>query len=46
MVLVEAIVDVTSKLLRVTTKVEDSSLMQLFDQYLRTSLEEEWIESK
>ncbi|CAH3174324.1 unnamed protein product [Porites lobata] len=45
-VLVEAIVDVTSKLLRVTTKVEDSSLTQLFDQYLRTSLEKEWIESK
>lgn len=46
MVLVEAVVDVTSKLLRVTTKVEDSSLTQLFDQYLRTSLEKEWIESK
>lgn len=44
-ILVEAIVDITTKLLRVAIKVEDSSLVQQFDQHLRTCLEGEWIES-
>lgn len=41
--LVEAVIDVATKLLRIVTKVEDSSLVQQFDTYLRACLEEEWI---
>jgi len=43
--LVEAVIDVATKLLRIVTKVEDSSLVQQFDTYLRACLEEEWIEA-
>ncbi|XP_078345034.1 AP-4 complex subunit beta-1-like isoform X2 [Oculina patagonica] len=43
--LVEAVIDVTSKQLRIVTKVEDLSLVQQFDTYLRACLEE-WIETK
>ncbi|KAJ7388934.1 AP-4 complex subunit beta-1 [Desmophyllum pertusum] len=41
--LVEAVIDVTTELLRIVTKVEDLSLVQQFDTYLRTCLEGEWI---
>ena len=44
--LVEAVVDVKTKMLKIVTKVEDLSLVQEFDQHLRTSLEEDWIETK
>ena len=44
--LVEAVVDVTTKMLKIVTKVEDSSLVQEFDEHLRTSLEGDWIETK
>jgi len=43
--LVEAVIEVASKLLRIVTKVEDSSLVQQFDTYLRVCLEEKWIEA-
>lgn len=44
--LVEAVVDVTTKMLKIVTKVEDSSLVQEFDEHLRTSLEGDWLETK
>ena len=43
--LVETVIDVTTKLLRIVTKVEDSSKIEHFNQHLRTSLEGEWIET-
>lgn len=44
--LVEAVIDVATKLLRIVTKVEDLSLVQQFDTYLRTCLEDKWIEAQ
>lgn len=43
--LVEAVIDGTTKLLRIVTKVEDLSLVQQFDTYLRACLEEGWIQA-
>ena len=44
--LVEAVIDVATKLLTIVTKVEDLSLIQKFDTYLRACLEEEWTEAQ
>lgn len=43
--LVEAVVDVDTKLLRIVTKAEDFSLGQQFDDHLRASLEGEWLQT-
>lgn len=43
--LVEAVIDIATKLLRIVTKVEDLSLVQQFDTYLRACLDKEWIEA-
>lgn len=44
--LVEAVIDVTNKQLRVVTKVDDWSLVQQFDAYLKTCLASEWLKAQ
>lgn len=43
--LVEAVIDVTNKQLNVVTKVDDWSLVQQFDVYLKTCLAGEWLKA-
>lgn len=44
--LVEAVIDVTNKQLNVVTKVDDWSLVQQFDAYLKTCLAGEWLKAQ
>lgn len=44
--LVEAVIDVTNKQLNVVTKVDDWSLVQQFDVYLKTCLAGEWLKAQ